>query len=438
MVTQDVDQRDLIQQVAGHHLQPVLNVGDALEVERARTADHADDLVALLEEEFGQIRTILPGHPGDQCPLRHWSATLADVQGDGTNGEGLQCAGVPTAALLSFRLGGSDGVSIEAAKWADALRQLGWDLLTVAGAGPVDVLLEGLAIDAPTPPTRRELDDALAPADLVVIENLCSLPLNPPAAAVAAAVCAGRPAVLHHHDLPWQRPHLAHLPPPPDDPSWPHVTINQLSRRELAAHGITATTIYNSFDPDPGGRPGRRPRPRSAWPRTTRLLLQPTRALARKNIAGGIGLAAAVGGTYWLLGPAEDGYGPELDRLVADAPCPVLLGPGAAGLTIAEAYAACDVVVLPSTWEGFGNPSLESATHRRPLAIGPYPVARELAAFGFRWFDSAVPDPLDEWLAHPDATLLAHNHQVAATSFNVADLPSRLAELLAGLPSPSS
>ncbi len=103
--------------------------------------------------------------------------------------------------------------------------------------------------------------------------------------------------------------------------------------------------------------------------------------------------------------------------------------------TIAEAYAACDVVVLPSTWEGFGNPSLESATHRRPLAIGPYPVARELAAFGFRWFDSAVPGPLDEWLAHPDDTLLAHNHQVAATSFNVADLPARLADVLARLPS---
>jgi mannosylglucosylglycerate synthase len=342
---------------------------------------------------------------------------------------------VPTAALLSFRLGGSDGVSIEAAKWAEALRQLGWDLLTVAGSGPVDVLLEGLGIDAPMPPTRRELDEALAPADLVVIENLCSLPLNPPAAAVAAAVCAGRPAVLHHHDLPWQRPHLTHMPPPPDDPSWLHVTINQQSRHELAARGITATTIYNSFDPNPPEADRAAARAALGVAAQTRLVLQPTRALERKNIAGGIRLAAAVGGTYWLLGPAEDGYGPELDRQVADAPCPVLLGPGAAGLSITEAYAACDVVVLPSTWEGFGNPSLESATHRRPLAIGPYPVARELAAFGFRWFDSAVADPLNEWLAHPDATLLEHNHQVAATSFNVADLPSRLAQLLADLPS---
>jgi glycosyltransferase involved in cell wall biosynthesis len=351
---------------------------------------------------------------------------------------------VPTAAILSFRLGGSDGVSIEAAKWADALRQLGWDILTVAGAGPVDVLLEGLAIDAPSPPTARELSDALAPADLVVIENLCSLPLNPPAAAVAAAVCAGRPALLHHHDLPWQRPHLAHMPPPPDDGQWAHVTINALSRRELAAYGIAATTIYNSFDLNPATADRAQARDALGVDSETRLLLQPTRALLRKNIAGGLQLAAAVGGTYWLLGPAEDGYGPELDRLVATAPCPVVLGgsgrrgDGESRLTIAQAYAACDVVLLPSTWEGFGNPALESATHRRPLAIGPYPVARELAAFGFSWFDVAAPGLLDAWLTDPDEALLAQNYQVAATYFNVADLPARLTKVLATLSLPSS
>jgi glycosyltransferase involved in cell wall biosynthesis len=341
---------------------------------------------------------------------------------------------VKTAALLSFRLGGSDGVSIEATKWGDALRQLGWRVYTVAGAGPVDTLLEGLAIGAPAPPTRRELSDALAPADLVVIENLCSLPLNPAAAALAAQVCAGRPAVLHHHDLPWQRPHLAHLPPPPDAPTWAHVTINELSRRELGQRGIVATTVYNTFDPDPVMADRALVRRSLGFAPDTLVLLQPTRALPRKNIAGGLALATAVGGTYWLLGPAEDGYGPQLSRLVSEARCPVLLGSGDAGrLSIAEAYAACDVVLLPSTWEGFGNPSIESATYRRPLAIGPYPVAQELAAFGFRWFDIAEPAPLAAWLSAGDRTLLEENHRVAATYFNVADLPARLGAVLAGL-----
>lgn len=336
--------------------------------------------------------------------------------------------------MVSFRLGGGDGVAVEAAKWASALGVLGWRVTTLAGAGEADAVLPGLAIDAPEPPTAREVRDAVATADLVVVENLCSLPLNPPAARVVAAACAGRPAVLHHHDLPWQRAHLAHLPPPPDDAAWSHVTINALSRAELADRGLEATTVYNAFDADPS--PGRREATRRALglSASDTLLLQPTRALARKNIGGALALAEGAGATYWLLGPAEDGYGAELDRLVAAARCPVRLGPPPQGCTVADAYAACDAVVLPSSWEGFGNPSVESATHDRALAIGPYPVAAELATFGFRWFDAGDPSALAAWLVSPDPALLAHNHAVAATHFNLADLPARLERVLSRVP----
>ncbi len=341
---------------------------------------------------------------------------------------------MPTAAIVSFRLGGTDGVSIESAKWATALEVLGWGIITVAGSGPVDTCLPGLAIDAPEAPSRAEVDQALAEADLLVVENLCSLPLNPPAAAVVAAACAGRPTVLHHHDLPWQRPHLAHFPPPPDDNAWVHATINELSRRELATHHIEATTIYNTFDPDPPAGDRDATRTLLGIEEGARLLLQPTRALLRKNVAGGLALAAEVGGIFWLMGPAEDGYEPELEQLVAQASCPVILGSEHPPVHIDDAYAACDVVLLPSTWEGFGNPSVESATHHRPLAIGPYPVAAELKAFGFKWFESDDGTALDRWLQHPDPELLDHNHSVAATYFNVRHLPERLEALLATLP----
>jgi glycosyltransferase involved in cell wall biosynthesis len=164
------------------------------------------------------------------------------------------------------------------------------------------------------------------------------------------------------------------------------------------------------------------------------LVLQPTRALPRKNVGAGLAAAEALGATYWLLGPAEDGYGPELERMVAGAACPVVLGwdgppPADAAAT---AYTASDVVALPSTWEGFGNPSVESAVHRRPLLIGDYPVASELAAFGFRWFGLDRLADLAGWLDDPDPSLLDHNFTVADAHFSLRDLPERLHAVLAG------
>jgi glycosyltransferase involved in cell wall biosynthesis len=353
---------------------------------------------------------------------------------------------IPTAAFLSFRLGGSDGVAVEARKWQGALAALGFDTFTVAGDGNVDRLLPGLAMGSDQAPSAHELTDALDRADLVVVENLCSLPLNPGAAAVTAAVLRGRPAVLHHHDLPWQRPQFAAHPPPPVDPRWCHVTINALSRGQLADRGIGSTTVYNSFALHPGeddGRddasdqPDRRLEIRRSLGvgRADRLVLQPTRAIPRKNVGGGIGVATTLGATYWLLGPAEDGFDAELEELVAAARCPVVRGipDGVGAMSVTDAYRACDVVTLPSTWEGFGNPSIESVLHRRPLAIGPYPVAAELAAFGFEWFALDQVDRLGRWLDAPEPGLLDRNMEVASAHFSLRDLPVRIAAVLPDL-----
>jgi mannosylglucosylglycerate synthase len=338
---------------------------------------------------------------------------------------------VPRVALLSFRLGGSDGVAVVARTWADAFRRFGFNVVTVAGSGVVDRIVAGLELGAAAAPDPAAVAAAVEDADLVVVENLLTIPMNLPASIVVARVLRGRPAILHHHDPPWQRPQYSHVTDlPPDDPAWRHVTINRLTERQLAERGITATTIYNGFEPDPP--PGDRATTRAALDVAgdERLLLHPVRAIPRKDVPAAIALAEAIGATYWLTGPAEDGYDDDLAAALAAARCRTIVG-RPADAAVADLYAACDAVAFPSTWEGFGNPPVEAALHRRPVAVGPYPVGQELReAFGFRWFDADRPAELAAFLDAPDDARLDHDRDVARRELSLDRMAERLGALV--------
>lgn len=337
-----------------------------------------------------------------------------------------------TVAFLSFRLGLSDGVSLEADKWITTMHALGHETYTVAGEGPVDYLIPGLAINADVDPDIEELRRALEAADVVVVENLASLPLNLDARDAVYEVLRDRAAIFRHHDLPWQRTHLAHLDGPANLGPWVHVTINDRSRLELRQRGISAVTVPNHFDCDPPiGRRDLTRRSIQVRP-NSKVIFQPTRAIPRKNVAAGLRLAERLGAIYWLSGAVEDGFGSDLERLLRSSMTGVRRSLPQ-GASIHDAYAGCDLVVMPSTWEGFGNPVIEAVAHRKPLARFRYPVMAEIESHGFHFFDlddldgirGAMDDPFDE--------NLEKNHAIAKANYDLSLLPGRLAPVLATL-----
>ena len=139
-------------------------------------------------------------------------------------------------------------------------------------------------------------------------------------------------------------------------------------------------------------------------------------------------LTEQLGGTYWLWGPAEDGYQDELEQILAAAGCPVVRG--TSGESAIDLCRAADAVLFPSTWEGFGNPPVEAAIHRVPAAVGPYPIAAELRALGLQWYPTDDAEPLRRALAAPDRARLERNREIAVTHLSLETMTDAIAGLL--------
>lgn len=330
-------------------------------------------------------------------------------------------------AVLRDPASQDDDVVIQTKLWTNALGDLGFAIRHV------DDALESGDDD--------ELTRALDGCALVLVENLCSVPesaLTPTVtAALAQHAARGGRVVFHHHALPWDpgwaERDAQHLPPRIDDAV--HVGVSLRARRDLHAHGYEhVLAIHDHFDFDATGD---RDATRAAlgFSDDEIVLCQPTAATRTTNVAGAVRFVTMLHGAipkqslrYWLRGPIADDVAPTVGRLLERCPIPVTIG----GPPVArrDALAACDVALVPSTWDASGAAAVESTIVRRPCVTGPFPVRGELQAIGLRFFDLDEPIELVKFLARPDSRVLDVNLRRARLSFGAEHLPAKVADVL--------
>ena len=344
--------------------------------------------------------------------------------------------------MVSTRFGGLDGVTLESSKIAELLVRQGHEVcwfsghrdpgfspgITVAEAHFKDTeeldrqgeyfgsshrrngLIEEIQAAASHLSTGlrgfvNEFD-----VDVLMAQNALAIPMQVPLAmAITDVVAEGIPAIAHHHDFRWER---ARFSPtsigelldayfPPRTPDIEHWVINSVAQGELARRkGIAAAVLPNVMDfanpPNPGD-PGAL-RQAVGVGAATKILLQPTRVIPRKSIETTIDLAARLASDCTVVVTHEDGdegpgYGSYVrahaDALGVDLRFVVADGDGG-GPTLADAYAAADLVVYPSRIEGFGNALLEAFYYRRPVVVRRYSVyAEDIGPKGVRCIEFA-------------------------------------------------
>ena len=239
--------------------------------------------------------------------------------------------------FVSTRFAGTDGVTLEASKWAWVLKQSGHRNFWFAGEldrDPEKCMLVPeahfqhadnrwineriLGRKARDPEVTRAIDrlkdllreqirafvDRFA-IDLLVVQNALTIPMHVPLGLALTEMIAETliPTIAHHHDFYWERVRFSvnavgdylRMAFPPNLPSIAHVVINSAAQEELALRtGISSTIIPNvvDFEDPPKGNWTCVPDFRTAMGLDPGdlVFLQPTRVVARKGIEHAIEL----------------------------------------------------------------------------------------------------------------------------------------------------
>ena len=340
--------------------------------------------------------------------------------------------------FISTRLAGTDGVSLETAKWVKVLSSLGYDCSFFAGEcnWPPDqtYLLPEAHFNHPdikrinidlfddykrsqkTSSEISQLKDHIKfhlhkfiekfKPDLLIAENTLSVPMNIPLglAFTEVIVEADIPCIAHHHDFSWERMRYAisgaedylRSAFPPTLRQIHHVVINSYAQTQLALRtGLSSTLIPNVMDfgsPPPLADDYTNDlRSELGIGQEEHFLLQPTRIVPRKRIQLSIELARRIDPNCVVVishhsGDEGNAYQDYLRQYADFLDVKVLFAADRfeynRGLTdngkkiysLRDAYLESDLVTYPSRVEGFGNAFLETVYFRRPIVMSTYEI----------------------------------------------------------------
>jgi glycosyltransferase involved in cell wall biosynthesis len=347
--------------------------------------------------------------------------------------------------MVGARFAGLDGVSLEAAKLAEALERAGHQIFWFAGElGPEftpgvafapasfgahdNMDLQRLVFSgrdaesvrteiAATAAMIEEAIEAfldLYDVEAVIVQNAWAIPMHLPLAVAISHVVKARhiPTVGHHHDFAWERPRFDEcvVPEileeyfPPSGGRIAHMVINAIAAEELESRrGLSSIVLPNVMDfeaGDPGHDGGERFRQLAGAEPADVILLQPTRVVPRKGIEMTIELAARLPGDPRVIITHPDDldveYWKKLQALAVDLDVDLrLVDAGRERHALASAYAAADLVCFPSLYEGYGNALVEAVYYRRPVMVNRYAVYdSDIAPLGFEFLelDGAITD----------------------------------------------
>jgi len=393
--------------------------------------------------------------------------------------------------MLSTRFGGLDGVSLEALKLADVLVEAGHEVVWFGGwlgadhrpgqetpsadlVGPENAALQARCFGraAPDPAAERTIEQRAAAlraeigrfvsdfsVDVLVPHNVLSLPLHLPLAKALVDLLetTGMPAVAHHHDFGWERDAYRVTSVqrtieryfPPKLGNLQHMVINTLTGHELRQRtGLEADVVPNVMDFERGPEyagDGARFRAANGLSDEDIVLLQPTRVIPRKGVESTIELGAAVADPAVKVvvthpDDLDEAYWATLQALAGRLDIDLrLAAAGGSPESLADAYAAGDLVCFPSRVEGFGNALLEAFFYRRPVFVNRYPVyVADIAPTGVDCVEiSAEPVPgavarVRDWLADPatSAEAIEANYEAGRDHFSYRILRERFLPLV--------